>query len=61
MAGNVLDAVLPTIHSNVNKADTRREIWHYFAYIADSQGDINPTDTTKAMCKRCLKARQPDL
>ena len=38
----------------VEKADTRSEIWKYFAYFADSKG--KPTDTSKPVCKRCLKS-----
>ena len=38
----------------VNKVEVK--IWHYYAYIADSQG--KPTDTTKHVCKRCFKPTQ---
>ncbi|KAL1250025.1 hypothetical protein QQF64_021030 [Cirrhinus molitorella] len=40
----------------VEKVDARSEIWHYFAYIADSQG--KPTDITKPICKKCFNPTQ---
>ena len=36
----------------VEKADARSEIWNYFAYTADSQGNV---DTSKPVRKRCFK------
>ena len=41
----------------VDKADTRSEIWHCFAYVTDSQG--NPMDTTKPPVKDVLNLRRP--
>ena len=40
----------------LDKTDTQSEIWHYFAYTADSQG--KPTNTTKPVCERCFKTTQ---
>ncbi|XP_057709649.1 E3 SUMO-protein ligase ZBED1-like [Corythoichthys intestinalis] len=38
----------------VEKEDARSEIWRYFAYRADEEG--NAADTSKPVCKRCHNA-----
>lgn len=56
MVANVPGASLADRPWLVDIADAKSEIWHCFAYIANSQG--NPMQTIKPVCKRCFKATQ---
>ncbi len=39
----------------INKENSRSEIWHYFAYKTDDDGE--GTDLNAPVCKRCYKSR----